>query len=161
MPPRSRSPSGTVAPVASGKSREEALKDLATRSLALGEDEPVVFACRPAKAPRFALYFVTLGLYEFWRRANLYALTDRRAAERAGLITNTEASLPLFYVQDATLRTFLWWGYIYVSTAGGEGGEMATRWLPRTDAEKFRRLILEAAHAARLPATEVVRKAPV
>jgi membrane protein YdbS with pleckstrin-like domain len=121
----------------------------ANRYFTLASGESIVFACRPAKLPRFALYLITLGLYEFWRRANLYAVTDRRVTERAGRITGTEASLPLFYVQDATIRTFLGHGYVYVSTAGGEGGDMSTRWLPRANAETFRTEILERAHVAR------------
>lgn len=125
------------------------LVDAAGKHFQLADGERIEFACRPAKLPRFALYLGTLGLYEFWRRANFYVVTVRRAAERAGRITNTEASLPLFYVQDATIRTFLWWGYVYVSTAGGEGGDLSTRWLPKADAQRLRREILDRAHAER------------
>lgn len=114
----------------------------------LADGEAVEFACRPAKVPRLALYIGTLGLYEFWRRANFYVVTDRRVAERAGRITGTEASLPIFYVQDATIRTFLWWGYVYVSTAGGEGGDLSTRWIGKGDARRLRREVLDRSHAA-------------
>jgi hypothetical protein len=127
----------------------EPLVTQAGRYFNLADGESIIFACRPAKLPRFILYLITLGLYEFWRRATFYAVTDRRVTERAGRITGTEASLPLFYVQDATIRTFLGYGYIYVSTAGGEGGDMSTRWLPKADAEMLRTEILERAHAAR------------
>lgn len=125
------------------------LTELAARKFELAEGEQVEFACRPARLPRFALYLVTLGLYEFWRRATFYVVTNRRTAERAGLITRTETSLPLFYVQDATIKTFLAWGAIYVSTAGGEGGAMATRWIGKADAQSLRREILDRAHAER------------
>ena len=125
------------------------MEEAATQHFELAEGESIIFACRPAKAPRFALYLITLGLYEFWRRVSFYAVTDRRAAARAGRITNTEASLPLFYVQDATIRTFLGWGYVYVSTAGGEGGDLETQWLPKDDARRFRSEILERAHSER------------
>ncbi len=56
----------------------------AARYFTLADGESIIFACRPAKLPRFALYLVTLGLYEFWRRVSFYAVTDRRVTERAG-----------------------------------------------------------------------------
>ena len=118
---------------------EVTLEQQAAGSFDLADGETVEFACRPAKVPRVALYIGTLGLYEFWRRANFYVVTDRRVAERAGRVTGTEASLPLFYVQDATIRTFLWWGYVFVSTAGGEGGGLSTRWIGKADARRLRR----------------------
>lgn len=115
----------------------------------LADGEEIKVSCIPAKAPRWATYVITLGLYEFWRRANVYAVTDRRVAARAGLITKTEGSLPLFYVQDATIQTFLWWGRVNVSTAGGDSGDLQTNYLQKADAREFRRIILELAHEAR------------
>ena len=91
--------------------------------LELSGGETVAASCRPAKAPRWVFYLITLGLYEFWRRATVYAVTDRRVVTRRGIVTKTEGSLPLFYVQDATIQTFLGWGRMNVSTAGGESGD--------------------------------------
>jgi membrane protein YdbS with pleckstrin-like domain len=115
----------------------------------LADGEEIKVSCTPAKAPRWATYVITLGLYEFWRRANVYAVTDRRVAARAGLITKTEGSLPLFYVQDATIQTFLGWGRVNVSTAGGDSGDLETNYVRKADAQEFRRVILELAHSAR------------
>ena len=123
------------------------LNALAARYVELAPEESIAFACRPARLPRIALYIGTLGLYEFWRGANFYVVTERRCAERAGLFSGTESSLPLFYIQDAAIRTFLWWGYVTVTTAGGEAGGLASRWLSREDAIQFRRRILERSHA--------------
>jgi hypothetical protein len=44
------------------------VEETAAQRLELAEGESIIFAYRPAKAPRFALYLITLGLYEFWRR---------------------------------------------------------------------------------------------
>ena len=115
----------------------------------LADGETVEVACRPAKVPRWVFYLITLGLYEFWRRRNVYAVTDRRVIARQGLITRTEGSLPLFYVQDATIQTFLWWGRINVSTAGGDSGDLETKFVPKADAQELRRTILDLAHDAR------------
>jgi hypothetical protein len=115
----------------------------------LADGEPIVTACKPAKLPRWITYLVTLGLYEFWRRATVYAVTDRRVVARKGIITKTEGSLPLFYVQDATIQTFLWWGRVHVSTAGGEGGDLETLFVPKVAAQDFRRIILDRAHDLR------------
>lgn len=115
----------------------------------LAVDEPIVASCRPAKVPRWIFYLVTLGLYEFWRRATVYAVTDRRIIVRKGIVTRTEGSLPLFYVQDATLQTFLWWGRIVVSTAGGEGGDLETLFVRKSAAQEVRRVVLDRAHELR------------
>ncbi len=115
----------------------------------LADGESIVMSCTPARLPRWALYLATLGLYEFWRRVNVYAVTNRRIAFRRGRVTNTEASLPLFYVQDAAILTFLWWGRVRVSTAGGETGELKTPFLPAEQARALRRTILDLAHHRR------------
>jgi membrane protein YdbS with pleckstrin-like domain len=115
----------------------------------LAENETITTTCRPAKVPRWIFYLVTLGLYEFWRRATVYAVTDRRVVARNGIITRTEGSLPLFYVQDATIQTFLWWGRIHVSTAGGESGDLETLSVPKESAQELRRVILDRAHEMR------------
>jgi membrane protein YdbS with pleckstrin-like domain len=115
----------------------------------LAQGEAIKMTCIPAKLPRWMTYVITLGFYEFWRRANVYAVTDRRVAARHGLITKTEGSLPLFYVQDATIRTFLSWGRVNISTAGGDGGDLETNYLRREDAQKLRRVVLDLAHEAR------------
>lgn len=125
----------------------------------LAEGEQVYMTCRPAKAPRWFFYLITLGLYEFWRRANLYAVTDRRVAAKDGIITKTEGSLPLFYIQDATIQTFLWWGAVNVSTAGGDSGDLETHWLKKDDARRFRQLILDGAQRAREAGSAPSRRA--
>ncbi len=115
----------------------------------LADGESIVTSCTPARLPRWWLYLATLGLYEFWRRVNIYAVTNRRITFRRGRVTNTENSLPLFYVQDAAILTFLRWGRVRVSTAGGEGGELKTPFLPKVQAQALRRTILELAHHLR------------
>lgn len=42
----------------------EPLATQAGRYFTLADGESIIFACRPAKLPRFALYLITLGLYE-------------------------------------------------------------------------------------------------
>jgi hypothetical protein len=76
-----------------------------------------------------------LGLWEFWRRAHAYTLTHQRLIETQGIISRTESSLPLFFVQDASLQTWLFprWGSVSVSTAGEKGGFTETPWLRRDD----------------------------
>jgi hypothetical protein len=118
----------------------------------LAGGETIDYTCRPAKFPLFLHYILSLGLYEFWRRVHLYAVTDRRMVERRGLLINkSEVSLPLLYVQDAAIETALWWGRVNVSTAGASGGSLQTRWVSKQEARVLRSTILNSAH--RMPMT--------
>jgi hypothetical protein len=123
---------------------------MAEPQIVLADDERITITVRPAVWTSIFRYIFTLGLYEFWRRVHVWVVTDRRVVERRGLLINkSESSLPLFYVQDAAIETFIVWGRIAVSTAGAEGGVDATYWLPKADAREFRTAVLEASHAAR------------
>jgi membrane protein YdbS with pleckstrin-like domain len=118
--------------------------------LELAEGEVVEFSTNPAKTTSWLPYLLTLGLYEFWRRAHVWAVTDRRVAERRGvLIFKSEKSLPLFYVQDATLETFLWWARVTVSTAGGDASLETTNYVSKENGRRLRSEILDRAHAIR------------
>jgi Short C-terminal domain/Bacterial PH domain len=67
-------------------------------------------------AQRF--YFWTVGLYHFWRKAKVFAVTDQRILTTKGIVSKTERSLPLSYVQDASINGTFGAGNVAVSTAG-------------------------------------------
>jgi hypothetical protein len=100
--------------------------------------------------PVWLLYLVTLGLYELWRRVTVIALTDQRLFAREGLIVfKTERSLPLRFVQDATVEQTLWWSWLTVSTAGGSEGVARLGPLRPDTARSLQDEMLAAAQRAR------------
>jgi uncharacterized membrane protein YdbT with pleckstrin-like domain len=87
--------------------------------LRLQEGEEVLFEAKPGSWLTFGMYFWTLGLYSFWRRATHFALTDQRVIQAKGVVSKSQKTLPLDMVQDATVTTALGAGGLNVSTAGG------------------------------------------
>lgn len=91
--------------------------------LRIEADETVVYpTIHPSGPLVWFRYAITLGLYEFWRKATCLTVTDRRVIYHAGLISKTERTLPLHFLQDASLRTVLGSSYVSFSTAGREAG---------------------------------------
>ncbi len=65
----------------------------------------------------------TLGLYVPWWRAACYVVTDQRLITKKGILNKTDVSLPLKYVQDASVHR-AWYDVarVDISTAGGNEG---------------------------------------
>lgn len=117
--------------------------------LDLREGESVILALRPSPAWVVLVNkIVTLGMYSFWWRRTGFVLTTQRLIYRRGLVNTIERSLPLRFVQDATVVT-RWYGVagVRVSTAGGvEGFEQLSPLDPRA-ARALRDALVSAAHA--------------
>jgi hypothetical protein len=56
----------------------------------LQDDERVIFTAHPGSWGIAGLYFWTLGLYSFWRRATYFVVTDRRVIKSKGLVSKTQ-----------------------------------------------------------------------
>lgn len=87
----------------------------------------------------------TIGLYHFWRKAKVFAVTDQRILTKKGIINKNERNLPLIYVQDASVTRSLGVGNVSVSTAGGGEGLSKIGPLKSAEARRFTDAIL--AHA--------------
>jgi membrane protein YdbS with pleckstrin-like domain len=87
----------------------------------LQDGEEVLLAVKPK--PFNGLMVFTLGLYYPWWQATWFVVTNRRLVTMQGILNKTEVSLPLHFVQDASVRTS-WQGVgrVDVSTAGGGDG---------------------------------------
>lgn len=121
-------------------------------SLRLNANEPLLRVDRPAPAAPevWSRYILTLGLYEFWRRVTLFAITEQRLAFRKGLVAiKTEKSLPLHFVQDAAVSQVFWWAWVTVSTAGGSQGLGRLGPMGTGQAREFKDDLLAAAQRAR------------
>lgn len=117
--------------------------------LDLREGESVILALRPSPAWVVLVNkIVTLGLYSFWWRRTGFVLTDQRLIYRRGWVNTIERSLPLRFVQDATVVT-RWYGVagVRVSTAGGVEGFEQLSPLEPTTARALRDALVSAAHA--------------
>jgi len=81
--------------------------------------EKVVFIAHPHPYGMKFEYLFRLGLYEFWRRATYFVVTDQRVILSKGLVTQRQRAVPIDMVQDASVTTLLGLGNVVVSTAGG------------------------------------------
>lgn len=79
----------------------------------------ICFTAHPAAWTLFPIYVLTLGLYELWRRATYFVVTDQRVIRSNGLVTRSQRSVPIDMVQDASVTTQLGVGTVVVSAAGG------------------------------------------
>jgi hypothetical protein len=97
--------------------------------IALDDDDTVDLVLRPWRLIIFWKYLVTLGLYHFWWKRDVLALTDRRLIVTRGFVfSKTDQSLPLDRLQDINRHRVLFWSYLGFSTAGGILGSV--RWGP-------------------------------
>lgn len=121
--------------------------------LDLREGESVILALRPSPAWVVLINkLLTLGLYSLWWRRTGFVLTDQRVIYRRGLINTIERSLPLRFVQDATVVT-RWYGVagVRLSTAGGVDGFEQLSPLDPTTARALRDALIRTAHATWSP----------
>jgi membrane protein YdbS with pleckstrin-like domain len=89
----------------------------------LQDGEEVLLALRVTGWGATLLKILTLGLYIPWWRVTWLVVTDRRLITKKGILNKTEVSLPLHFVQDASVHTS-WQGVgrVELSTAGGSEG---------------------------------------
>jgi hypothetical protein len=118
----------------------------------LEQDEKVISTLHPSGPVVWLAYAFTLGIYAYWRAAKQLTVTDRRVVYLEGLISKTERSLPLHFVQDATLRSVLWSSRVSLSTAGGAAGfeSFGPSWTD--EARSLKDTIVDRARQSRQPA---------
>jgi membrane protein YdbS with pleckstrin-like domain len=90
--------------------------------------------------------FLTLGLYAFWRRLTYFVVTTQRVIHCGGIFNTYERSLPLRYVQDATV-TRDWQGVakVTITTAGGPAGTLVLHPLTPRAARELKDTVLRLA----------------
>lgn len=128
--------------------QEPANRDLPP-GLRLRDGERVLLAFRPS--PGWVVLInkiVTLWLYTIWWKRTGFILTDQRVIYKRGVLNATERSLPLRFVQDATVVS-KWYGVagVRVSTAGGADGFEQLSPLSVGNARRFKDALLDAAQA--------------
>jgi hypothetical protein len=124
----------------------------------LQEGERVLHVMRPWRLIVCWKYFLSLGLYHFWWKRDVVALTTTRVVATRGFIfSKFDRSLPLGRLQDVSRKRRLFWAYLAFSTAGGEFGKV--RWgpyLPST-AREFAADAYDGLHSAQT--TTAIRSA--
>jgi len=118
--------------------------------MALHDDEAVILALRPS--PGWVVLvneIVTLGLYAIWWKRTAFVLTNQRIIYRRGVFNTIERSLPVRFVQDATVVT-RWTGIsgVWLSTAGGAASFEQISPLDSESARALKEAIMQAARAA-------------
>lgn len=118
--------------------------------LVLHENETVILALRPS--PGWVVLIneiVTLGLYAIWWKRTAFVLTNQRIIYRRGLFNTVERSLPVRFVQDATVIT-RWTGVsaVTLSTAGGTASFEQISPLAADSARTLKEAVMQAARAA-------------
>jgi uncharacterized membrane protein YdbT with pleckstrin-like domain len=77
----------------------------------------------------------SLGLYELWRRRNLFVVTDQRIIHAKGILNKTHKTVSLDRIQDVNLSTTIIVGSrVSLSTAGGTLSIRSTPTLTRANA---------------------------
>lgn len=104
----------------------------------LESGEYVLIEGREAPGLQWVRYLLTLGAYEYWRRAKVATVTNRRFLFTGGRITHTERGLPLNKIQDVTVKTQIGFGRLIVTTAGGASGRIVTPWMSARTANAMR-----------------------
>jgi membrane protein YdbS with pleckstrin-like domain len=91
---------------------------------------------------------VTLGLFTFWWRACIFVVTDQRLYIREGILSKSELSLPMRFIQDAAMRrNLVGIGSVVVSTAGGSESDTMLSPLNGRDARALSDAIIAQAHS--------------
>jgi membrane protein YdbS with pleckstrin-like domain len=115
--------------------------------LRLQSDEEIVLSMLRSGWPILLRQVVTLGLYTFWWKAGVITLTNQRIHLRQGILTKSEKSLPMRFIQDASMhRSLLRVGSVEVSTAGGGPGDASIYPIVPEDARRLTDAILAQAH---------------
>jgi membrane protein YdbS with pleckstrin-like domain len=113
--------------------------------------EQVVWVVIKAATPEvWGKYVTSLGLYEFWRRADRCTVTNRQVLRRQGLLSRTERVIPLDRIQDVSVKVGPLTGKVTISSAGAVAGvniKVGPLW--RGQAQKLGEVIQEQMQARR------------
>jgi membrane protein YdbS with pleckstrin-like domain len=114
--------------------------------LRLQPGEDVVLSLRRSAWPIAVRTVLTLGLYRIWWRAGVVTVTNQRIHMKQGVLNKAESSLPMRFVQDASMRrSWLGVGSVEVSTAGGGPGDAELGPFAPAEARRLKDTILAQA----------------
>ena len=120
----------------------------------MGESDEgrVLLAVRRGGFTNAVAMVTTVGLYWFWWRAGVLAISSREVEWRSGLLFQREHRvLPVDRIQDVSVTHWLTSSALVISTAGGTPSNARIGPLGRTSAtragELIRKLIGESAYA--------------
>jgi uncharacterized membrane protein YdbT with pleckstrin-like domain len=92
---------------------------------------------------------ISLGLFTFWWRVGWIVVTNQRVYLKQGILNKSERSLPLRFVQDATVRrNWLGVAEVSISTAGGAEGVSGIYPLTGSDGRQLADIIMAEARRA-------------
>ena len=91
----------------------------ARRRLDLDDGETLLVAFEPEGSGAGTL---TLGLYRFWRKAAIFALTDQRVIARKGLVFRRRRTLSLTSIEHAAVYDGPFTAQVIISTTDGTPG---------------------------------------
>jgi len=104
--------------------------------------DPLLFSCHPGKFGNWGRYVPTIGLWEIWRRATVYQVTEKSVTFRSGILFKRSKAVPVRMIQDVSVQTAPLVGRIVLSSAGGQLSVERTLWLSRDDAHRLSETIL-------------------
>jgi Bacterial PH domain len=81
---------------------ETKAKSPKVKGVSLRSTESVEVVGHPALSSVWYKYLLTLGLYNIWRRRNIFVLTDQRVFLAKGVWNRREQSIPLHHIEDAS-----------------------------------------------------------
>jgi membrane protein YdbS with pleckstrin-like domain len=117
-------------------------------ALRLQEGETILCVFRRSGWPVLLNKIVTLGLFTFWWKACIFVVTDQRVYIKEGILSESELSLPMRFIQDAAMhRSLFGVGSVVVSTAGGAEGDTRLAPLRAVDARALSDAIIAQAHS--------------
>lgn len=109
------------------------------------EEERVIYSVAKALTPEvWGKEVMSLGLYEFWRRANRCVVTNRKVIHKSGVWSRIEQAIPLERIQDVQTQIGPLTGRVVISSAGKVVGvSLAFGPLWRRQAQELARAIQE------------------
>jgi hypothetical protein len=127
----------------------------------LQADEEILLQSRRTAWTRIPAKAFSLGIYIPWWNVAWFVVTDQRLIAKKGILSKKDVSLPMNYVQDASVhRTWYGSASVRISTAGGSGSLSRMRGLRPEDARQLADTAMpvvrqhhESATAAMLAAT--------
>ncbi len=124
-------------------------------SFRLHSGEEIVYRAHPNPRVMANWYVLTLGLFEFWRRAATVTLTNQRVVLERGLARRRRRAVPVLMVQDAQVSSQgrrAW--VVVVASAGVRPAVLELGPFALYEADDLTDLILAQQRAARRPASE-------
>jgi membrane protein YdbS with pleckstrin-like domain len=117
-------------------------------TMRLQHGETILKVFRRSGWPVVLTKIVTLGLFALWWRACIFVVTDQRVYVKEGVLSKSELSLPMRFIQDAAMRRNLFGvGSVVVSTAGGSESDTMLSPLNGSDARALSDAIIAQAHS--------------